>query len=102
VRYLLLILLIPMSAFAGPYIEYKHEYEMRDWRYTKDVNHLRIGYKADNNLYFEIGPMTDGYSHEAGYKFKVNKFTFKGKLETKDTDLSLPKSKLETEIRYSF
>jgi len=97
-----LIILAPMMSHANPYIEYKHEHQHKDWKFDKNTQHLRFGYKADNNLYLEAGPMTDGYSWESGYKFKRDKFTFKGKLETKDADGSVPKSKLETEIRYTF
>ena len=69
---LLIILSSPGPALAGPYAEYKNEYEMRDWNKTKSVEHMRFGYKAENNLYFEIGPMTSGHSYESGYKFKFN------------------------------
>ena len=85
---------------ASPYVEYKNEYEMREWNHTKTTNHLRLGYKAKNNFYFEIGPMTDGHSYEAGYKFKFDGVTVKGKLETKDTGSA--KTKVETEVRYTF
>ena len=92
--------IVTTTAYAGPYIEYKHEHQHKDWKFDKNTQHLRLGYKAKNNLYFELGPMTNGYSYEAGYKVKLNRFTFKGKLETKDTGMA--KSKLETEIRYNF
>jgi K+ transporter len=85
---------------ASPYVEYKNEYEMKEWSHTKTTNHLRLGYKAKNNFYFEIGPMTDGHSYEAGYKFKFDGVTVKGKLETKDTGSA--KTKIETEVRYTF
>ena len=51
-------------------------------------------------MYFEIGPMTKGHSYEAGYKFKFDAVTVKGKLETKDTGDA--KTKVETEIRFNF
>ena len=95
-----IILSSPGPALAGPYAEYKNEYEMRDWNKTKSVEHMRFGYKAENNLYFEIGPMTSGHSYEAGYKFKFNEVVVKGKLETKDTGEA--KTKIETEIRFNF
>jgi len=91
---------------AAPYVEYKNEYEMKDFNYDKKVDHLRFGYQADSTWgkpYFEIGPMTHGTSWEAGYKFKLDalpRLEFKGKLETKDTGVA--KSKFETEIRYTF
>ena len=85
---------------ASPYVEYKNEYEMREWNHTKTTNHLRLGYKGANNFYFEIGPMTKGHSYEAGYKFKFDDVTIKGKLETKDTGSA--KTKVETEVRYTF
>ena len=92
--------IVTTTAYAGPYVEYKHENQHKDWKFDKNTEHLRLGYKAKNNLYFELGPMTNGHSYEAGYKIKLNRFTFKGKLETKDIGTS--KSKLETEIRYNF
>ena len=85
---------------AAPYVEYKNEYELKEWSHTKTTNHLRLGYKEKNNFYFEIGPMTKGHSYEAGYKFKFDGVTVKGKLETKDTGSA--KTKVETEVRYTF
>jgi hypothetical protein len=85
---------------AEPYLEYKNEYELKEWDHTKTTNHLRLGYKGANNFYFEIGPMTKGHSYEAGYKFKFDAVTVKGKLETKDTGSA--KTKVETEVRYTF
>ena len=85
---------------AAPYIEYKNEYELKEWNHTKTTDHLRLGYKAKNNMYFEIGPMTKGHSYEAGYKFKCDAVTVKGKLETKDTGDA--KTKVETEVRFNF
>ena len=77
---LLLLLMFSSSVFAGPYVEYKNEYELKEWTHTKTTNHLRLGFKAKNNMYFEIGPMTKGHSYEAGYKFKFDAVTVKGKL----------------------
>ena len=82
---------------AAPYVEYKNEYELNK---EKTTNHLRLGYKAKNNFYFEIGAMTKGHSYEAGYKFKFDDVAVKGKLETKDTGSA--KTKIETEVRYTF
>jgi len=80
---------------ASPYIEYKRE--DNTVRHTHQ-EHLRLGYKWDNNLYFEAGAMTDEkISAEAGYKWKIDNWTFKGKFELKDQS-----EKLETEIRYNF
>lgn len=91
-----------MISHANPYIEYKHEQQYKDWSYDKNTQHLRLGYKAKNNVYFEAGPMSDGHSWEGGYKFKQDKFVFKGKVETKKRDDSEPKTKVETELRYTF
>ena len=62
--------IVTTTAYAGPYIEYKHEHQHKDWKFDKNTEHLRLGYKAKNNLYFELGPMTNGHSYEAGYKIK--------------------------------
>jgi len=96
-----LLLLLAFLSFlsynvnASPYVEYKNEMNKE-----KTTNHLRLGYKGKNNFYFEIGPMTKGHSYEAGYKFKFDGVTVKGKLETKDTGSA--KTKVETEVRYTF
>ncbi len=95
-----LVMFLSLDIKAAPYIEYKNEYELKEWDHTKTTHHLRLGYKAKNNMYFEIGPMTKGHSYEAGYKFKFDAVTVKGKLETKDTGSA--KTKVETEIRYNF
>ena len=71
---------------------------------SQDVTqHLRLGYKFDNKMYLEAGPMTDGYSFETGYKFKMDNLVIKGKFEGADSDKrDYIKSQLETEIRYTF
>lgn len=94
------LIFISIDVFAKPYVEYKNEYSLKEWKHTKTTNHLRVGYKAENNLYFEVGPMTEGHSYEAGYKFKFNALTFKGKVETKDAGIS--DTKVETEVRLNF
>jgi K+ transporter len=94
------LLMVSSSVLAQPYVEYKNEYELKEWDHTKTTHHLRLGYKAKNNLYFEIGPMTKGHSYETGYKFKFDAVTLKGKLETKDTGSA--KTKVETEVRFNF
>lgn len=93
-------MMLSLDIKASPYMEYKNEYELKEWDHTKTTHHLRLGYKAKNNMYFEIGPMTKGHSYEAGYKFKTDAVTVKGKLETKDTGDA--KTKVETEIRFNF
>jgi hypothetical protein len=93
-------MMLSLDIKAAPYVEWKNEYELKEWTHTKTTNHFRVGYKTDDNLYFEIGPMTDGHSYEAGYKFKFDAVTVKGKLETKDTGNT--KTKVETEVRYTF
>ena len=97
---LMVVAILGSNANAAPYMEYKNEYELKEWDPTKTTNHLRLGYKAKNNMYFEIGPMTKGHSYEAGYKFKFDAVTVKGKLETKDTGDA--KTKVETEVRFNF
>ena len=97
---LMVVATLGSNANAAPYIEYKNEYELKEWNHTKTTDHLRLGYKAKNNMYFEIGPMTKGHSYEAGYKFKFDAVTVKGKLETKDTGDA--KTKVETEVRFNF
>lgn len=94
-----LLCLSVSSANATSYVEYKTKQKFSYNDYDKSVNHLRLGYKADNNLYFEAGKMTDGYSAEIGYKFKFNeKFVLKGKWEGEDTTKF--KHGFETELRY--
>ena len=91
------------SAQADTYIEVKNELPFRDFDSQQDVTHLRLGYKFDNNMYVEGGPMTDGKSFEMGYKFQKGNWTFKGKVESKDrNDRDFIGSKVETEIRYTF
>ena len=97
---LMVVAILGSNANAAPYVEYKNEYELKEWSHTKTTNHLRLGYKGANNFYFEIGPMTKGHSYEAGYKSKFDGVTVKGKLETKDTGSA--KTKVETEVRYTF
>ena len=98
--FLFLFLFTPL-AYANPYIEYKNEYELKDWNYYQEKDFLRFGYVSDlpGALYFEIGPMTHGdYAWETGYKFRMNNgWEWKGKIETKDS-----KTKVETEIRFTF
>lgn len=79
-----LLLLLPLSSLANPYIEYKNETNKK----TSDV---RLGVQK-KFFYVEAGPK----SWETGYKVKKGNFTFKGKLESKQ------KKKLETEVRYTF
>ena len=95
--------LLIQSAQANTYIEVKNELPFRDFDSQQDITHLRLGYKFDNNMYVEAGPMTDGKSFEIGYKFKTRNWTFKGKVESKDrNDRDFIGSKVETEIRYTF
>lgn len=89
------------GANATPYVEFKTKQKFINDNYDNTANHLRLGFKADNNLYFEAGPMTDGYSAEIGYKVKFNNsFTLKGKWEGEDTNRL--KHGFETELRYTF
>jgi len=96
------------TAMAGPYVEYKNDLSFLDEELQSDniVHHLRFGTllgDSDKNLYFEVGPRTDGYSGEVGYELKKGPLTFKGSWEGSKIDEVDPiGSKLETEIRYSF
>lgn len=104
-RYLLL-LLFPLSAVAGPYLEIKSEVEYKDFSIKDQTNHTRFGYEKKNvlgNVYFEAGHMTGGSSWEAGYKSRLSEtLTVKGKLEGKRERGLQSKTKLETEIRYTW
>ena len=62
-----LILFISPAAFAAPYIEYKNSWNIPE---RKDVHNLRLGYKTEKNFYGEIGPRSNGYAAETGYKIK--------------------------------
>ena len=60
-------------AQANTYIEVKNELPFRDFDSQQDTTHLRLGYKFDNNMYVEAGPMTDGKSFEkCNYARAVN------------------------------
>ena len=102
------LMVFSSAAMAGPYVEYKNELKFLDDEFLSDdiVHHLRFGTllgDSDKNLYFEVGPRTDGYSGEVGYKIKNGPLTFKGKWEGSKIDEVDPiGSKLETEIRFSF
>lgn len=94
-----------LEANADTYIEIKSETKFNDQMHRGDTtNHTRLGFEKKTTfgkVYIEGGHMTDGHSFEAGYKIKMNEhLTFKGKFEGKDS--SQLKSKLETEVRYTF
>lgn len=95
------------SVKAGPYIEIKSEVTYKDWAVSDQTNHTRFGWEkktqTGNNVYFEAGHMTGGYSWEAGYKTRLSdNLVVKGKLETKGESGFNLKPKLETEIRYTW
>ena len=97
------LLLVSTEAVAAPYIEYKNELPFKGEKSQDVTQHLRLGYQFDNNIYLEAGPMTDGYGFETGYKFRMDNLVIKGKFEGADSDeRDYIKSKLETEIRYTF
>ena len=108
--YLILALFASVYAESSPYIEYKNKANIVDEPYilnqTIDLNdstdHLRLGYKLDNNMYFELGPMTHGQGYELGYKFQRDNWTIKGKIEGNHNTQEQFKNKLQTEIRYTF
>ncbi len=102
---LIIILLIGMASqlAAAPYIEYKNEVEFKYDNYIKSLDHFRVGYQfkmPKGMMFIESGKMTNGKSGEIGYKFDKDNLTFKGKWEFKNQ--FEPKSKLQTEIRYTF
>ena len=102
----IIILLIGMASqlAAAPYIEYKNEVELKYDNYVKNFNHIRTGYqfKMDKGyMFIELGVMSEyGKAGEIGYKFNKDNWTFKGKWELKNQ--LEHKSKIQTEIRYTF
>ena len=99
----ILIMSIPMTALANPYLEFKNVVPFRDTYSQPSISHLRLGYKLKNNLYVEGGVMSHGTSYEAGYKFSKGNWTIKGKWEGTDSNQrDTFNSKLETEIRFTF
>jgi len=87
ILFITLLLIASNVEAARPYIEYKNKYDLK----SKE-NFLRIGAQG-KHFYFEAATK----SAEAGYKFKRENFTFKGKVES-----TKKKTTLETEIRYTF
>lgn len=99
----ILMMSIPMTALANPYLEFKNVVPFRDTYSQPSISHLRLGYKLKNNLYVEGGVMSHGTSYEAGYKFSKGNWTIKGKWEGTDSNQrNTFNSKLETEIRFTF
>ena len=99
----MLMMSIPMTALANPYLEFKNVVPFRDTYSQPSISHLRLGYKLKNNLYVEGGVMSHGTSYEAGYKFSRGNWTIKGKWEGTDSNQrNTFNSKLETEIRFTF
>ena len=103
----ILCTLAACSTKANPYIEIKSEVTYKDFTSTDAVNHTRFGYEkkslTGNKIYFEGGHMTGGSSWEAGYKTRLSDtLVVKGKLEGKRERGLQSKTKLETEIRYTW
>lgn len=104
----ILCVLAACDAYAGPYIEIKSEVEYKDFKIKDQVNHTRFGYEKKSlihgrSIYFEAGHMTGGSSWEGGYKTKLSDtLMIKGKLEGKRERGMDSKTKLETEIRYTW
>ena len=99
----ILMMSIPMTALANPYLEFKNVVPFVDTYSQTSISHLRLGYKLKNNLYVEGGVMSHGTSYEAGYKFSRGNWTIKGKWEGTDSNQrDTFRSKLETEIRFTF
>jgi len=106
-KLILASLLLPLTASAGTYIEYKNELPILNLSLMPTVgeqtHHIRIGEEVTLSgitMYIEAGGMTNGYSYETGYKYKKGNWTIKGKYEGKDSGFN--RSKLQTEIRYNF
>ena len=99
----ILMMSIPMTALANPYLEFKNVVPFRDTYSQPSISHLRLGYKLKNNLYVEGGVMSHGTSYEAGYKFSRGNWTIKGKWEGMNSNQrDTFNSKLQTEIRFTF
>ena len=102
----LLLLLLSLPIASSPYIEYKNTVPLIEntegFQLYDTTDHLRFGYKLDNNMYFEVGPMTHGKGYELGYKFNNERWTFKGKIEGNHNESNIFKSKIQTEVRYTF
>ena len=103
-KFIMTILMsIPMTILANPYLEFKNVVPFVDTYSQTSISHLRLGYKLKNNLYVEGGVMSHGTSYEAGYKFSRGNWTIKGKWEGTDShQRDTFRSKLETEIRFTF
>jgi hypothetical protein len=103
---LMIMIIISQSILSSPYIEYKNTVPLIEntegYQLYDTTDHLRFGYKLDNNMYFEAGPMTHGKGFELGYKFNNERWTFKGKIEGNHNESNVFKSKVQTEIRYTF
>ena len=107
---LMIMILISQSILSSPYIEYKNKAKIVDQPYildktldlTNSTDHLRLGYKLDNNMYFEVGPMTHGQGYELGYKFNTERWTIKGKIEGNHNSNNQFNNQIQTEIRYTF
>jgi len=87
---------------SSPYIEYKTTAPLIDSELLTTTEHLRLGYKLDNNLYFELGPMSHGEGYEFGWKRTQDRWTFKGKVEGYHNSKNIFNNKVQTEIRYTF
>ena len=99
----ILMMSIPMTALANPYLEFKNVVPFRDTYSQPSISHLRLGYKLKNNLYVEGGVMSHGTSYEAGYKFSRGNWSIKGKWEGLNSNQrDTFNSKLQTEIRFTF
>lgn len=85
---------------AESYAEYRNDLKFENSSFGSGINYLRLGYRFNNNVYFDIGPRTDGISAEVGYKYEfLNDWVIKGKWEGSEVDDL--RHKLETELRYS-
>ena len=53
---LMVVAILGSNANAAPYVEYKNEYELKEWSHTKTTNHLRLGYKGEIIFILKLGP----------------------------------------------
>lgn len=105
-KILIALVFIFSSALANAeqYLEIKTETSYKGFSRGDTTTHVRLGSEKTltrGKIYIEAGHMSDGHSFEAGYKYKWdNRLVIKGKYEGKKVNQT--KSKLETEIRYTF
>lgn len=100
VCYVLILILWLTDTNADPYIELKNKIK----QHKEPMHQLGLGYEykwySNGKLYIEGGVRTEGYSTEFGYKYKWDRFTLKGKVES--SKINNWNHVIETKLRYSF